>query len=73
MPVRATPEVMGLRWQTVERVFTERKERHFGRRILLPGVAGSAIEMALAVMAYDLKRLRSLLGGVPLIGRLQAA
>ena len=71
MHARATPLAMVLRKQTVERVFAELKERHFGRRFLLRGVAGAATEIALAVLAFNLKRLRSLLGGVELIGRLR--
>lgn len=73
MNARATPEAMTLRKQTVERVFAELKDRHLGRRFLLRGKAGASIEMALAVLAFNLKRLRSLLGGIELIGRLRMA
>jgi transposase len=66
---RATPEAMRLRRCTVERPFAELKERLFGRRFLLRGLQGARCEMALAVMAFNLKRLMSLLGGGALIGR----
>jgi transposase len=68
MNERATPEAMRLRRCTVERPFAELKERLFGRRFLLRGLQGARCEMALAVMAFNLKRLMSLLGGGALIG-----
>lgn len=70
---RATPELMRLRRCTVERPFAELKERLFGRRFLLRGQAGAACEMALGVMAFNLKRLMSLLGAATLVRRLQIA
>lgn len=73
MHVRATPEAMRLRRCTVERPFAELKERLLGRRFLLRGLEGTQCEMALAVMAFHLKRLTSLLGAVTLIGQLQPA
>jgi transposase len=73
MHARATPELMRLRRCTVERPFAELKERLFGRRFLLRGLAGAACEMALGVMAFNLKRLMSLLGAVALVQRLQPA
>ncbi|MDE2271738.1 MAG: transposase [Xanthomonadaceae bacterium] len=73
MNARATPEAMRLRRCTVERPFAELKERHMGRRFLLRGLDGSRCEMALAVMAFNLKRLIRLLGAVALIGKLQPA
>lgn len=73
MNARATPEAMRLRRCTVERPFAELKERHMGRRFLLRGLDGSRCEMALAVMAFNLKRLLRLLGAVALIRKLQPA
>ena len=73
MHARATPEAMRLRRCTAERPFAELKERHMGRRFLLRGLNGTRCEMALAVMAYNLKRLIHLLGAVRLIGKLQPA
>lgn len=71
MNERATPELMRLRRCTVERPFAELKERLFGRRFLLRGLSGASCEMALGVMAFNLKRLMSLLGAVSLMQRLQ--
>jgi transposase len=71
MHERATPEAMRLRRCTVERPFAELKERLMGRRFLLRGLRGARGEMAMAVMAYNLKRLTRLLGALTLIGRLQ--
>ncbi len=73
MHERATPDAMRLRRCTVERPLAELKERHMGRRFLLRGLDGSRCEMALAVMAFNLKRLIRLLGAVTLIGKLQPA
>lgn len=72
MHARATPEAMRLRRCTVERPFAELKYRIFGLpRFLLRGIRGAATEMAIAVMAFNLKRLGSLLGRGPLIQKLQ--
>lgn len=72
MHARATPEAMRLRRCTVERPFAELKYRIFGLpRFLLRGRQGAAAEMALAVMAFNLKRLSSLLGRAQLIEQLQ--
>lgn len=73
MNERATPEAMRLRRCTVERPFAELKERLFGRRFLLRGLAGARCEMALAVMAFNLKRLMNVLGAGALIGGWQSA
>ena len=71
MHARATPEAMRMRRCTVERPFAELKERLFGRRFLLRGLKGARCEMAMAVMAFNLKRLTRLLGVANLIERLQ--
>ncbi|WP_036136927.1 transposase [Luteibacter sp. 9135] len=63
---------MRLRRCTVERPFAELKYRIFGLpRFLLRGTRGAASEMAIAVMAFNLKRLSSLLGRGQLIRQLQ--
>lgn len=72
MHARATPEAMRLRRCTVERPFAELKYRIFGLpRFLLRGTRGAASEMAIAVMAFNLKRLSSLLGRGQFIRQLQ--
>lgn len=73
MHERATPAAMRLRRCTVERPFADLKERLFGRRFLLRGLIGARCEMAMAVMAFNLKLLTRFLGAATLIGRLQAA
>ena len=67
MHERATPSVMRLRRCTVEHPFAALKYRIFGHpRFLLRGVAGAAIEIGLGTMAYNLKRMISVLGGAKL-------
>jgi transposase len=64
MQERATPAVMSLRRCTVEHPFGTLKYRIFGHpRLLLRGVAGARIEIALGIMAYNLKRMINVLGG----------
>jgi transposase len=65
---RAKPEAMRLRRCTVERPFAELKERLFGRRFRLRGLQGARCELALAVVAFNLRRLMNLLGAGTLIG-----
>ena len=63
MSARATPAAMRLRRCTVELPFGILKYRIFGHpRLLLRGVAGAAIEIGLGTMAYNLKRMISVLG-----------
>jgi transposase len=67
MDQRATPEVMRLRRSTVEHPFATLKYRIFGHpRFLLRGLSGAQTEMSLAVMAYNLKRMFNILGGLQL-------
>jgi len=67
MQHRATPEVMRLRRSTVEHPFAALKYRIFGHpRFLLRGLAGAQSEISLATMAYNLKRMRNVLGGTRL-------
>src|SRR5437868_11712440 len=64
MDQRATPAVMRLRRSTVEHPFATLKYRIFGHpRFLLRGLSGAQIEMSLAVMAYNIKRMLNILGG----------
>jgi len=67
MDQRATPEVMRLRRSTVEHPFATLKYRIFGHpRFLLRGLRGAQTEMSLAVMAYNIKRMFNILGGLQL-------
>jgi Transposase DDE domain len=67
MQQRATAEAMRLRRCGVERVFAELKYRIFGHpRFLLRGRGGAQTEISLATMAYNLKRMLRVLGGVSL-------
>jgi transposase len=64
MQQRATPEAMRLRRSTVEHPFANLKYRIFGHpRFLLRGLRGAQTEISLAVVAYNLKRMRNILGG----------
>ena len=64
MQQRATPEAMRLRRSTVEHPFANLKYRIFGHpRFLLRGLRGAQTEISLAVAAYNLKRMRNILGG----------
>ena len=72
MKERATPAVMRLRRCTVEHPFAALKYRIFGHpRFLLRGVAGATIEIGLATMAYNLKRMMNVLGGTKLATLMQ--
>jgi transposase len=67
MHERATAAVMRRRRCTVEHPFATLKYRIFGHpRFLLRGVAGARIEIGLATMAYNLKRMINVLGGAKL-------
>jgi transposase len=64
MRQRATPEAMRLRRCTAEHPFAALKYHIFGHpRFLLRGLKGASIEIGLATMAYNLKRMVNLLGG----------
>jgi transposase len=72
MQQRATPEAMRLRRSTVEHPFANLKYRIFGHpRFLLRGLRGAQTEINLAVAAYNLKRMRNILGGHRLASALQ--
>jgi transposase len=67
MQQRTTPELMRLRARTVELPFAALKYRIFGHpRFLLRGLAGAQTEISLATLAYNLKRMLNILGGIQL-------
>ena len=70
MQQRATAEAMRLRRCVVERVFAELKYRIFGHpRFLLRGRGGAQTEISLATLAYNLKRMMTVLGGAKACGQ----
>jgi len=72
MHQRATPAIMQLRRRTVEYPFALLKYAILGHpRFLLRGLEGARCEVALAVMAYNLKRMLNLMGGAALQTALQ--
>ena len=74
MHQRATPELMRLRRSIVEHPFGTLKYRIFGHpRLLLRGLSGAKTEIAIAVMAYNLKRMVNLLGASRLTNALSPA
>src|SRR5579875_1739754 len=74
MHARATPAAMKLRRSTVEHPFATLKYRIFGHpRLLLRGTRGAQIEISLAAMAYNLKRMINILGGLNLTAKLSQA
>lgn len=67
MQQRATSEMMRLRRSTVEHPFASLKYRIFGNpRFLLRGLQGAQVEISLATMVYNLKRMLNLVGAVQL-------
>ncbi len=67
MQQRATAEAMRLQRCVVERVFAALKYGSFGHpRFLLRGCGGAQTEISLAMMAYNLKRMMAVLGGISL-------
>jgi transposase len=67
MQERLTPEAMRLRRSTVEHPFATIKYRIFGHpRLLMRGLSGARVEIGLATMAYNLKRIANVLGTVKL-------
>lgn len=71
MQQRATLEAMRLRKAIVEHPFAALKYHMFGfPRFLLRGLKGAQTEVALGVIAYNLKRMIQLLGGPGLTAKL---
>jgi transposase len=74
MQERVTPEVMRLRRSTVEHPFATIKYRIFGHpRLLMRGLSGARVEIGLAMMAYNLKRITNVLGATKLTEALHHA
>jgi hypothetical protein len=68
---RVTPEFMGLRRCTLEHPFATFKYRIFGHpRLLMRGLSGARVEIGIATMAYNLKRITNLLGAAKLMQEL---
>jgi transposase len=67
MQERITPAVMRMRRCTVEHPFATIKFRIFGHpRLLMRGLSGARTEIGLATMAYNIKRMTSVLGATGL-------
>jgi len=67
MQERVTPAVMRLRRCTVEHPFATIKYRIFGHpRLLMRGLSGARVEIGLATMAYNIKRMTNALGAAKL-------
>lgn len=72
MQDRVTPEAMRLRRSTVEHPFATIKYQIFGHpRLLMRGLCGAKVEIGLATMAYNLKRMTKVLGAAKLREALQ--
>jgi transposase len=72
MHARATPALMRLRRSIVELPFGHLKHRVFGHpRLLLRGLSGARTEIALGIMAYNLKRILNVLGPARLVQQLR--
>lgn len=73
MQARLTSDHMRLRRCTVEHPFATIKYRIFGHpRLLMRGLSGARVEIGLATMAYNLKRMLNVLGGAKLMEALRA-
>jgi transposase len=71
MQERVTPEAMRLRRCTVEHPFATIKYRIFGHpRLLMRGLICARAEIAIATMAYNLKRIINVLGAAKLTAAL---
>jgi len=67
MEARVTPAAMRLRRSTVEHPFATIKFRIFGHpRMLMRGLSGAQVEIGLATMAYNIKRMTKVLGATRL-------
>jgi transposase len=74
MQERLTPEAMRLRRCTVEHPFATIKYRIFGHpRLLMRGLTGAKVEIGLATMAYNLKRITNVLGATKVTEALHQA
>jgi transposase len=74
MEARMTPQAMRLRRCTVEHPFATIKYRIFGHpRLLMRGLSGARVEIGLAMMAYNLKRITNVLGATKVTEALRLA
>jgi transposase len=74
MEARMTPQAMRLRRCTVEHPFATIKYRIFGHpRLLMRGLSGARVEIGLATMAYNLKRITNVLGATKVTAALRLA
>jgi transposase len=74
MQERVTPAVMKLRRCTVEHPFATIKYRIFGHpRLLMRGLSGARVEIGIATMAYNIKRMTNVLGAAKLTEALHRA
>lgn len=74
MEARMTPQAMRLRRCTVEHPFATIKYRIFGHpRLVMRGLSGARIEIGLATMAYNLKRITNVLGATKVTEALRRA
>jgi transposase len=74
MQARVTPEAMRLRRCTVEHPYATIKYRIFGHpRLLMRGLSGARVEIGLATMTYNLKRITNVLGVAKLMEALHHA
>jgi transposase len=65
---------MKLRRSTVEHPFATMKYRIFGHpRLLMRGLSGAKVEIDIATMAYNLKRITNVLGATKLTEALHHA
>ncbi len=72
MEERLTPEAMRLRRQTAEHPFATIKYRIFGHpRFLVRDLTGAKSEIAIATMAYNLKRITKVLGAARVVAQLR--
>jgi transposase len=74
MEARMTPQAMRLRRCTVEHPFATIKYRIFGHpRLLMRGLSGARVEIGLATIAYNLKRITNVLGATKVTEALRLA
>ncbi len=74
MQERVTPALMTLRRSVVEHPFATIKYRIFGHpRLLMRGLSGARVEIGIATMAYNIKRMTKVLGATRLTEALNAA
>jgi hypothetical protein len=73
MQERVTPAAMRLRRSTVEQPFATVKYRIFGHpRLLMRGLSGARVEIGLATMAYNIKRMTNVVGAMHLAEALRS-